>query len=342
MDLTASQVAAATFRTVRKGYDPEEVDSFLQRVAKALEQSQQHATAMEARARAAVSRLQEYQATSEAGIDAAPEPSTEAQPEELHVAPDEAETISRTLLLAQRTADTTIAEARSEADRIRAEAKSEAESTIDSTREMSAKLLQDAREDARRASAAEREAAENEVESLKARREFLLGDVDQLEQFLVDQRERLRGAARQIEAMCERVPAGLGAVRPPALSASDDEPVDETQELVMPPEASGPFATVDELANALDAAGGQVIESVDPSSGDIDAADPDAPALPTRDSFAASDDGAVTWGDGAGSDDGDGDDGNDGNDGNDDDEITGEHPIVGGDAAWRPDGSQGD
>ena len=52
--------------------------------------------------------------------------------------------------------------------------------------------------------------------------------------------------------MVERVPAGLGPVPSPALSASDDEPGDETAELFLPPEAKGPFATVDELAEALE------------------------------------------------------------------------------------------
>ena len=131
----------------------------------------------------------------------------------MRATPDEAETITRTLLLAQRTADTTVAEARIEAERIRNEARIETEATIDSTREMSAKLLEDARAEARRATESERQAAENEVQSLVARREFLVGDVDQLEQFLIDQRERLRSAARQIEALCDRVPAGLGQVR---------------------------------------------------------------------------------------------------------------------------------
>jgi hypothetical protein len=70
---------------------------------------------------------------------------------------------------------------------------------------------------------------------LVARREFLVGDVDQLEQFLIDQRERLRTAARQLEAMCDRVPAGLGHVNPPLLSASDDPPGDDTAEHFRPP-----------------------------------------------------------------------------------------------------------
>jgi hypothetical protein len=196
------------------------------------------------------------------------------------------------LLLAQRTADTTIADAEAEAERIKLEARSEAEATIDSTREMSARLLDQARTEARRVTESERKAAANEVQSLVARREFLIGDVEQLEQFLVDQRERLRGAARQIEALCDRVPAGLGSVPPPVLSASDDDSGDDTAELFVPPEAIGPFATVDELAEALDAAESDGIRPLvgldDMHLGDgnghggVDVDPSDAPRLPIR------------------------------------------------------------
>lgn len=296
-DLTPSQVTGASFRTVRKGYDPDEVEAFLARAAAALEAAQQQATAMEARARAAVSRLQEATAAQPVVEAAAPA----AAPTEVRVGPDEAETISRTLLLAQRTADTAVAEARAEAERIAAAARAEAESTLDSTREMSAKLLADAKDAARKLTEEEREAALNEVESLKARREFLVGDVDQLEQFLVDQRERLRSAARQIEAMCERVPAGLGVVRRPALSAADDHAgppdddgadgpsgaaLDETAELVVPPEAAGPFAGIDELVHAIEEAGDDAPVGtggwVDPRDPGPNVAPADAPHLPTR------------------------------------------------------------
>src|SRR3954451_7418883 len=244
MDLTPSQVAGATFRTVRKGYDPDEVAAFLEQAAKALEESQQQATAMEARARAAVARLQEVSADAEqqaaeksALTKALDDAGAPGSGDVVHVSADEAETISRTLVLAQRTADATIADARAEADRVLNDARAEAEATLDSTREMSSKLLEDARTEARRASEAERFAAENEVPSLVARREFLVGDVDQLEQFLIDQRERLHAAARQIEAMCERVPSGLGHMHAPLLSASDDPPGDNTAEHFRPPGA---------------------------------------------------------------------------------------------------------
>ena len=51
-ELTPSQISAATFRIVRKGYDPDEVHTFLARAADALEIAQQQAASMEARARA--------------------------------------------------------------------------------------------------------------------------------------------------------------------------------------------------------------------------------------------------------------------------------------------------
>ena len=247
MDLTPSQISGASFRTVRKGYDPAEVDGFLRDAAAALEQAQQQATAMEARARAAVARLQEQQHAAPATAA----PAAERPAREMQLGVDEAETISRTLLLAQRTADSTVADAEAEAERIRASAREESETTLDSTREMSARLVEEARIEARKASETERVAAANAVESLKARREFLLGDVDQLETFLVEQRERLRGAARQLEALCERVPSGLGHVGAPVLSASDDEPGDDTNELFLPPEARMPFAGADELVDAI-------------------------------------------------------------------------------------------
>jgi DivIVA domain-containing protein len=269
MDLTPSQVASATFRTVRKGYDPDEVAAFLEQTAKALEETQQQATAMEARARAAVARLQEVSAAAEqhaaeksALSKALDDAGAAGSGEVVHVSADEAETISRTLVLAQRTADATIADARAEAERVLNEARAESEATLDSTREMSSKLLEDARNEARKATEAERLAAENEVQSLVARREFLVGDVDQLEQFLVEQRERLRAAARQLEAMCERVPSGLGHVRAPVLSASDDPPGDDTAEHFRPPGADT-IGFDDDAQPALQPPDGSVSDETD-------------------------------------------------------------------------------
>ena len=213
MEMNPQRVRSAEFKTVRKGADPDEVRVFLSDVANELERAQNQSTAMEARARAAVARLQEL---NEAGSTAAVAPTVD-------VSVEESDTISRTLLLAQRTADQAVAGARAEAEQIIRRANDEAAKTLDSTREMSAQLLTEARIDARKIGEAERNSVASEVESLMARRDFLESDVHHLETFLVDQRARVREAASSLLDIADRVPGGLGDVRAPLLSASDDD-----------------------------------------------------------------------------------------------------------------------
>ena len=133
---------------------------------------------------------------------------------------EDAETISRTLLLAQRTADSTIAQANADAESITVKARVDATTVIDNARSMADKLLDEARLEGRRSAETERIKAENEVQALLARRDFLLSDVDHLEHHLGAQRERLRDAAVSLQDLIERVPGGLGDLRRPLLSAS--------------------------------------------------------------------------------------------------------------------------
>ncbi len=228
MDISPQRVRTAEFKTVKRGLDPDEVRAFLTDVATELERAQNQSTAMEARARAAVARLQELSDGATSAPVATSEPSStdrasaESSTTEVRPSVDEAETISRTLLLAQRTADMTVAEAKADAERISREATEEASRTLDSTREMSVRLLDEARDEARRAGDSERSAVRTEVESLKARRDFLESDVDHLERHLADERSRLREAATSLLDLTERVPGGMGEVRRPLLSAADD------------------------------------------------------------------------------------------------------------------------
>jgi DivIVA domain-containing protein len=217
MEMSPQRVRSAEFKTARKGADLDEVRRFLNDVADELERAQNQSTAMEARARAAVARLQEVSD----GQTTAAEPASRAD-EQVTVPADQSDTISRTLVLAQRTADSLIAEARTEANKVVSTANEEAAATRDSTREMAAAMLDEAREEARRAGESERLMAASEVDALKARRDFLESDVDHLEQFLVAQRARVRDAATELIEITDRVPAGLGDVRRPLLSASDD------------------------------------------------------------------------------------------------------------------------
>jgi DivIVA domain-containing protein len=218
MDISPQTIRSTGFKTVKKGYDPDEVETFRNQVAAAVETAQNQSTAMEARARAAVAKLQELSQQVE-------RPAREA-PAAAHSG--DTEVISRTLLLAQRTADAAVLEARTEAESITASAREEASRVLDGARAMAAKTIEDSRADARRAIDDDRVKAENEVQALLARRDFLLGDVDHLEQYLQAQRERLRDAAVQLQELVDRVPGGLGDMRRPLLSASA-EPTHESR-----------------------------------------------------------------------------------------------------------------
>ncbi|HEU4840834.1 MAG TPA: DivIVA domain-containing protein [Ilumatobacteraceae bacterium] len=217
MALSPQRIRDTQFKSVRKGFDPTEVEAFVEEVAAALETAQNEATAMEARARAAVARLQELsQQSGDAGS------ATEGAPAEPAARVDEAETISRTLLLAQRTADTTVAEAQAEADRLLATARDDAARSLDAARAEVEAMLEGARSDARRAGESERVQVEGEVQALLARRDFLESDVDHLEQYLVAQRERIVEAVASLNDLVQRVPGGLGDMRRPLLSAAAD------------------------------------------------------------------------------------------------------------------------
>src|SRR6186713_1641228 len=123
MEMSPQRVRTAEFKTARKGADVEEVRRFLNDVADELERAQNQSTAMEARARAAVARLQEV-SEGQAGTEA---PARAEEP--VSVPADQSDTISRTLVLAQRTADSLIAEARAEAAKVVATANEEAAAT---------------------------------------------------------------------------------------------------------------------------------------------------------------------------------------------------------------------
>jgi DivIVA domain-containing protein len=211
VSLNPQRIRDTRFKPVKRGYDPAEVDAFLEEAAASLEAAQNDATAMEARARAAVARLQELsQAGGETGV--APRASV-----------DESETISRTLLLAQRTADSTIADAQTEADRLLEAARDQAAQGVTAANEEAARLVEEARLEARRSGESERVQVEGEVQALLARRDFLESDVDQLEQYLLAQKERITEAVHELTELCQRVPGGLGEMRRPLLSAAAEQ-----------------------------------------------------------------------------------------------------------------------
>jgi vacuolar-type H+-ATPase subunit H len=184
---------------------------------------------MEARARAAVAKLQELtqQGLSQRSDDeqpstspSPPAPATGAPAGAAASSGDVPDMIARTLLLAQRTADAAIADARRDADTLVSEGREEASRLLESARAMAARTVDDARHEARRSAEDERVRIENEVQALLARRDFLVSDIDHLELYVQTERERLREAANQLFDLIDRVPGGLGETRRPLLSAA--------------------------------------------------------------------------------------------------------------------------
>ncbi len=167
---------------------------------------------METRARQAVARIQEVQAAGRA-----------ADPERV----DDSTTISRTLLLAQKTADETVAQARFDADQFRISARAEADSLIGQAHLDAEEIVTEARADARKVADAETLRAEAELQQLLVRLEFLRDDVAHMEEFTVTQRERLLEAAQALREVAERPVGGLGEIRSPVLHGAtphDEEP----------------------------------------------------------------------------------------------------------------------
>lgn len=213
MELSPDSVSGTTFRIVKKGCDPEEVRTYLAQLAVSFEAMQKHAAAMEARARAATARLQEIA----------------AQPAVAPAGPtndEAADSISRAMLLAQRTADTTVREAEIEAAQIITRAKAEAQILVDSGQGALNRMLDEAKHDARKAAEGELKRVEDEVASMLARRDFLLSDVEHLEQHIVTQRERLRDVASALNDLVSRVPGGLADLRRPLISAVSEHNAD--------------------------------------------------------------------------------------------------------------------
>ena len=112
--------------------------------------------------------------------------------------------LHRTLLLAQRAADEAVAEAQFKARQILDDAESKARAQ-----------LSEAESSARRQVEGERRRLETEVLELASRREALLADVDGLEKFESEYRQRLRRALENdLESLAGKDPAAPSA-RPP-------------------------------------------------------------------------------------------------------------------------------
>jgi len=181
VEFTSDAVRAAKFREKLKGYSPEEVDAFLARAATALDQLTARLSETTARALKAEAAL--------AG-------NSEAD-----------ESVRRTLVLAQRTAEMAVREANEDAERIRTEARTEADRTMHEATSDAVRLRGEAadeagrlREDADRIHAAALEQAGALVSEAEAhadaRRRESLAELNRLE---ADSATRIAADRRQVD-----------------------------------------------------------------------------------------------------------------------------------------------
>jgi cell division initiation protein len=197
MDLTPQRLREVEFKERWRGYDPEEVDDLLERVAAGIED-------IENRVRQATERAvrAEQEAKGEGDAD---------------------ETLRRTLVLAQRTADAAIADAKERAGTLVSDAEQRAATLVSDAEQQAATLVAEADAEARRITAENETRLRENVSTLESARATLQADVDALDRYLTEEREQLRST---LHALIDRIDTGLQHGDAPAV---DDVEVPEPQ-----------------------------------------------------------------------------------------------------------------
>lgn len=258
MDITPQLLKDIKLSSAFHGYNRDEVDELIERVGVAIVQ-------LQTRLREALERAEDAEGRAmHAASVAAPAPRSESE-----------ETLRRTLVLAQRTADAAIAEANAEAARTVADANEHAARTVAEANERASRLLSDAEAQAatlrteteaevRRIAEESRAPLMDDIRELERTRGFLRDDVELLERHLGTERERLRGQvaalARLIEGdtslRIDPLPATSG-IDAPAVASATAAPSVAAPAATAPaapapaaPAAPAPAAPMPEVASA--------------------------------------------------------------------------------------------
>ena len=196
MAITPSDIQAQTFSEAKRGYDPGEVDVFLERLASEVDAMLNKIVDLKTRLTATEQELAAAQAQAQVAPVAAPAPAPVANPEYTATASQ----ISAALIAAQQSADNIVAEARENADRIRTEADAKAREVI-------------------RQALAEKQNELAEIDRLKASREEFKAEYLKLIQHFMDD------AQNEFPAdLLSSAPTGSEAVSAP-IPASAPEPM---------------------------------------------------------------------------------------------------------------------
>lgn len=138
MSLTSSDFETQVFTERFRGYDPEEVDAFLDRVATRFVELEERIVELEERR---VELEEERDLALQRAEQGTPAP---AEAEQAASTSETENVLRRTLIMAERTAEATVAEARAEAEQMREDARIEAGETIQSANEEAARTRDEA------------------------------------------------------------------------------------------------------------------------------------------------------------------------------------------------------
>lgn len=261
MELTSQEVRQVEFGDALRGYNHSEVDDFLERVATAIDQAHEEIVAMKER------------------LDRAERLSVERSDF------DDEESIRRTLVLAQRTADMAIKEAQEEAARLLDGARTDAEVIVAEARQAAERI----------ASESDRRLRE-EVDRLAQERERLRRELDALHGLFGAERERLSESLTTMLSFVEKnlaVSPELRAPSEPAVEPAVESAAIEAPEPEVPDELEAAIAA--DAAAAAPVQGGPP-RPAEPEWDDPSLARPSLMALPSLEDLGLEDDTQPTAG----------------------------------------------
>lgn len=256
MDLTPDAVRNVELRKKGRGYDADDVDAFRQQV-------EIGAGEMQARLREAAAKIEEAETRAR-----------EAE-ERSRTSVESDETIQRTLLLAQRTADAAVKEAEETAARKVADAEAEAERLLTEARNHREQAIADAESEVREAIDLKRAELLDELSALERTRDGLHAEVVALEAHVDAQRGRVQEARDLLGAALDQPLAPVAVPEAADVAGPEPEPASEPD----------PAPAVEPVLGAGEpAAAGLLVELDDGESDDEPAAaegdDPWEPAPP--------------------------------------------------------------
>lgn len=244
MDVTPQLLHDVEFREAKRGgYNTQDVDEFLERLAIGLERQEKVVQEAQQRVAAAEARAEEAERRAAHAEHAASETTASD------------ETLKRTLVLAQRTADAAIREAEEQAGRTLSAAQAEADRLLSETHEAHAHAQAQAEAEARAAHEKARTQVLGEMRDLVAARDRLREDLHLLEHHLEGQRERVRVTVEELQRLLDD-PDALYEVEAPELS---ETPIPTPEEPVWSDEE--PAALVPDDDDVwIDASDGEALE----------------------------------------------------------------------------------